>query len=242
MKALEEDREFRYAVMGLLGYREVLERITRLEERFARLEARQQRLEERQQRLEERFARLEERFLRLEERQQRLEERQQSLEERFARLEARQQRLEERFARLEERYQRLEASQRRLEEEVASVRRIAEYTRRDVGALAEAMYSRMAWEDISDEISARGEKVVSRRRGVRVDGYDIDLIIESETSVYVVEVKIQPNHHDVNELLEKSKAVERLTSKKAIPVLVGTWIGGELKEYCREKGVTVIEY
>ena len=75
LRALEEDRRFRYAVMGLLGYREVLDRITRLEESFRRLEERQQRLEERQQRLEERQQRLEERQQKLEERQQRLEER-----------------------------------------------------------------------------------------------------------------------------------------------------------------------
>ena len=81
LRALEEDRSFRYAVMGLLGFKEILERITKLEERFARLEERQQRLEERQQRLEERFTKL--------------EERQQKLEERFAKLEERQQRVEE---------------------------------------------------------------------------------------------------------------------------------------------------
>ena len=50
---VESDREFRYALMGVLGYREILDRITRLEER--------------QQRVEERLAGLEERMLRVEE-------------------------------------------------------------------------------------------------------------------------------------------------------------------------------
>jgi hypothetical protein len=45
-KALEEDREFRYALMGLLGYRELLDRVSELEERQRKLEERQQRLEE----------------------------------------------------------------------------------------------------------------------------------------------------------------------------------------------------
>ena len=67
LKALEEDLEFRYAIMDLLGFKEILDRITRLEER-------QQRLEERQQKLEERFAQLEERFIKLEERVARIEE------------------------------------------------------------------------------------------------------------------------------------------------------------------------
>ncbi len=74
LRALEEDQEFRYVLAGLIGYREILDRITSLEERFAELEERFARLEERQTRLEERFAELEERFARLEERQTRLEE------------------------------------------------------------------------------------------------------------------------------------------------------------------------
>ena len=114
LKAIEEDREFRYALMGLLGFREILDRISRIEER--------------QQKLEERFAELEERFARLEERQQRLEEefkklyeRQLALEERFAKLEERQQKLEERFAQLEERFIKLEERVAKLEERVAKL-------------------------------------------------------------------------------------------------------------------------
>ena len=64
---IEKDKEFRYALMGLLGFRELLERFSKLEERQLELERRQQKLEERQQRLEERFAKLEERFAGLEE-------------------------------------------------------------------------------------------------------------------------------------------------------------------------------
>jgi len=60
LEALKEDEEFRLAVAGLLGFKEILDRITRLEERFAKLE-------ERQLELEERFAKLEERFLAIEE-------------------------------------------------------------------------------------------------------------------------------------------------------------------------------
>jgi len=60
IELLEKDVECRYTVMGLVGFREVLDRIVGLEERFAQLEERQQRLEERQQRLEERLLRVEE--------------------------------------------------------------------------------------------------------------------------------------------------------------------------------------
>jgi len=60
LRSLEEDEEFRYAVAGMLGYKEILNRITSIEERITRLE-------ERFAELEERFARLEERITRLEE-------------------------------------------------------------------------------------------------------------------------------------------------------------------------------
>jgi len=53
LRSIETDREFRYALMGLLGFSELVERFTRLEERQQKLEERFTRLEERQQKLEE---------------------------------------------------------------------------------------------------------------------------------------------------------------------------------------------
>ncbi len=242
LRAVEEDREFRYALMGLLGFKELLERFARLEERQARLEERQQRLEERQQRLEERQQRLEERFAKLEERQQKLEERFAKLEERQQKLEERFAKLEERFARLEERQQKLEERQQRLEEELVRVRRLAELNRRDIGALTEATLSRWVWEDLRDELVERGETVVSRRRNARVDNVDIDLLVETSKRIYVVEVKIQPNHHDINELVVKARKVMELRGKEAVPVLASVWIGDETARYAEEKGVKVIRY
>ena len=40
LETLEEDREFRYALMGLLGFKELLERFAKLEERQHKLEER----------------------------------------------------------------------------------------------------------------------------------------------------------------------------------------------------------
>jgi len=54
LETLEEDKEFRYALMGLLGFKEILERISEIEKGQARLEERQMKLEERQTKLEER--------------------------------------------------------------------------------------------------------------------------------------------------------------------------------------------
>ena len=118
LRLIEEDREFRYAVMGLLGMSELLERFSRLEERQQRLEERFARLEERQQKLEERFAKLDERFARLEERQLKLEERQQKLEERFNELVKEVRDLRADFNKMLKRIESLEKSHGRLESRV----------------------------------------------------------------------------------------------------------------------------
>ena len=291
LKLLEEDREFRYAVMGMLGFRELLERFARLEERQAKLEERQQALEERFAKLEERFAALEERFAelekrqlileerfaRLEERFAALEERQQVLEERFAKLEERQLILEERVAKLEERFLRLEERQLALEKrfaaldervakleerflelservarveeqlvevwrELGRVRRLAEVSRRDVGALSEAVYSRFAWEDLREQLEERGERVVRRRRRIKIDGEEVDLLVETVERLYVIEVKVQPDHHDVDALLGKARAAEKVVGKPVTPVLAGVWVGDEVRRYAEARGVEVYEY
>ena len=214
LDALEKDREFRYAVMGLLGFRELLERFSKLEER--------------QQKLEERFARLEER-------QQKLEERQQALEERFIKI-------EERFAVLEEKYIKLEERLARVERDLVHVRKTVEHTRRDVGALTETLYSKMVLDDLKEIIRGEGEKIIKRKRNFILDNVEVDLFIETERKAYAVEVKIQPNHHDVDEILEKATYIGSKIGKPCTPVLAGTWIGDEVFKYASSKNVMILEY
>ncbi len=57
LEQIEEDKEFRYTMMGMPGFKEILDRITRLEEDFKKLAERKQKLEERHQKLEERMTR-----------------------------------------------------------------------------------------------------------------------------------------------------------------------------------------
>ena len=242
LKALEEDREFRYALMGLLGFKEVLERITKLEEghreileRIARIEERQQKLEERQQKLEEKFAQLEERVVRLEERFAKLEERFAKLEERFAKL-------EERFIRLEERQQKLEERLLMVEEELVRLRKLWEASRRDIGALTEVLYTRIAWEYLKEELDERGERVLRKRRNAVIGGVEIDLLVETDKALYAVEVKVQPNHHDVREVASKAAELKSKLGKEVVPVLAGTWVGSELRQLAERYGVRIVEY
>jgi len=53
LRSIEVDREFRYTLMGLLGFREILDRLSPIEGRQAGIEGRQVKLEERELRLEE---------------------------------------------------------------------------------------------------------------------------------------------------------------------------------------------
>ncbi len=112
-----------------------------------------------------------------------------------------------------------------------------------IGALAESIYARFLWEDIREEIEMSGKRVLRRARNIRIDDKEVDLLVETDDSVYVVEIKVQPEHEDVNSLLVKSDLAARLyAGKKVIPVLAGTLIGREVVSYAESRGVKVYVY
>lgn len=129
-----------------------------------------------------------------------------------------------------------------IERELQLHRRLIEYYRRDIGALTEATISRFVYEDLRELIRGSGEKIVFRRRNIKVDKYDVDLLIETDKRVCVVEVKIQPNHHVVDELLEKGVIIKKLYGKPVKLVLAGIWIGDDVEDYATSKGIEVIHY
>ena len=250
LKTIEEDREFRYALMGLLGFREILDRITRLEEHFARLEERQQKLEERmvkleerQQKLEENQQRLEERFAKLEERFARLEERYQKLEERVARLEERQQRLEERQQKLEERMLKLEERMLGVEEELRDTRRVLNVIAHRFGILAEESF-REAMKYVVEEtlgVARVEKKTLYDDKGI-VYGYpsliDIDLVVRDNVHI-LVEVKSRVSRSDVAELYRIGQVYEEKTGVKPKLVIVAGFIDRGVRELARKLGVEI---
>ncbi len=257
LKALEEDREFRYALMGLLGFKEILERITRIEEIIARieerqqkLEERQQRLEERQQKLEERQQKLEERFAKLEERFAELEKRQLMLEERFARLEERQQKLEERMARIEERFARLEERQlkleermARLEEEMNETRRVLTVIAHRFGVLSESAFREAMKYVVEEKLGAgRVSKMSLRDEEGLVYGYpsiiDIDVVVKDDKHI-LVEVKSRVSRGDVYEIYRIGKLYEKIKGIKPVLVIVGGFIDPKAYEAAAKLGVEV---
>ena len=234
LRALEEDRGFRLAVMGLLGFQELLER-------FARLEERQQRLEERFAELEERQQRLEEEFKRLYERQLRLEEEFKKLEERFARIEERQQRLEERFLKLEERVAKLEE---RLEE-------LSEAVRELTGKLMALGYRYgIATEKVfRDSIKYLVEDLLREYRVTPWSYYDSEGIVFGHPSVIEVDLLVKDNIHilveykaladrsDVAELYRIGRLYEKVTGVKPRLLLVAPGYTRRARELADRLGV-----
>jgi len=229
LKALEKDREFRYALMGLLGFREILDRITKLEERF-------EKLAERQQKLEERIAKLEERFVELEERQQRLEKRFAKLEERFAEL-------EKRFIELEKRFIELAERQQKLEKRIAELNKTVAAIGHRFGIITEKAF-REAMRYVVEEVlgAAKVERWVHRDEKGIVYGYstvvEVDVVVRDREHV-LVEVKSRVSRGDVAELHKIGRLYEEVRGVKPKLLIIGGFVDPAAYEAAAKLGVEI---
>ncbi len=167
---------------------------------------------------EERWRQEEERWKREEERWRREEERWREAEKRFnefARIQ------EERWQEAFKRFSRLEL---------------------ELGAVTESMYSRYFWDDLREELKASGESVLEKVRNAVVDGVEVDMLIVTDRSVYVVEVKVKLDIGDVEALLARAEVVSSRLGKPVVPVLAGALIGGDVRSYAESKGVKIYSY
>jgi len=113
----------------------------------------------------------------------------------------------------------------------------------ELGALSESFYCKALWDELREEIKAKGEKILCRKRNMRINDVDIDLFIETDKTVYVVEVKVKPKHDDVGRLIAKADLVKKYyPHKRIISILAGALIGKEVEEYAKEKGIIVYMY
>ena len=243
LKALEEDPEFRYAVAGLLGLGEVLNELKKLRDDFNKfVELEGKRWEENNKRWEENNKRWEENWRRWEENEKRWEENERRWRENEKRWEEERKRWEAWFETwkkfLEDYERRWEEANKRFE----NIERRLSNVETTLGASVEAQFSRYVWDDLKEELKARGEAVIRRARNAKVDNVDIDLLVETDSRVYVVEVKIRPKVEDVGALLAKADVVKSALGKEAVPILTGAWIGDEVEKYARSKGVLVYKY
>ncbi len=244
LKAIEEDREFRYALMGLLGYKEVLDRILELQERVLKLEEKVAKLEERVAKLEERVVRLEERVAKLEEKVLKLEERIARLEERVLKLEERVARLEERVLRLEERLVRLEERVVRVEEELRETRRLVMIVAHRFGVLSEEAF-RQGMRFVVEEVlgAAKVERWTYRDEEGFVYGHpsmvDVDVVVKDGEHI-LVEVKSRVSKADVAELYRIGLLYERVEGVKPRLAIIGGFVDPDAEELAEKLGVRII--
>jgi len=138
---------------------------------------------------------------------------------------------EENTKRWEEAYRRFDSLERRLSR-----------VELELGALTEITLTRCVWEDLREEIKSRGEEITAKRRNAVIDEYEVDLLVETNKSVYVVEVKVKPRTRDIRELLAKTRVVEEKYKKPVIPVLAGTLLGNDVLTLAESKGIRVLSY
>ncbi|MEM0228089.1 MAG: hypothetical protein QXJ22_04860 [Ignisphaera sp.] len=243
LKALEEDAEFRYAVAGLLGLDTVISELRNLRSDFLLY-------------IKEQEKRWEENNRRWEENSRRWEENDRKWEENFKRWEENNKRWEENNRRWEEAYKRFEAIElelKKLREDFLEFvkleeKRWDEANRRfsriemELGALSETVYSRYVLEDLREEISVRGEKIVSKQRNADFDGVEVDLFIETDRAAYVIEVKTKPSIEDIGVVLVKADIVQQRVGKPVVPIVTGVMIGREVESYAKSKGVAIYRY
>ena len=147
-------------------------------------------------------------------------------------------RLEDNDKKWEENFKRWEENDKKWEEAMKRFSRIE----LELGASVESQYSRYVLEDLKDEVKARGETVEQRVRNINLDGVEIDLLVTTDRAVYVVEVKVRPTINDVGALLAKAEVVQRNLNKPTVPILTGSYIGGEVEAYAKGKGVKIYRY
>ena len=112
-----------------------------------------------------------------------------------------------------------------------------------MGVLTESLFARFVLDEISSRISREGDEIVETMRNARVDNTDVDLLIVTKHRVFVVEVKVQPRHSDIDQLLSKAEAIAaRFREKTVTPLLAGALIGSEVEDYARKRGVEIHKY
>lgn len=271
LKLLREDEEFRLAVAGLLGLGAVLDELRRLREDFNRLLEEVKKLREDFNKLREDQGQLGQELVKLREDQNRLREDQNQLRQELVKLredfngfvkveldrwvenEKRWEENDKRWNQYIDELKRLREDLNKLREDFNRFVQLEEERWRrangrfarielELGASVEAQYTRYVWEDLRDELRARGEVVERRVRNARIDNVDVDLLVVTDKAAYVVEVKLKPTVRDVNRLLAKARVVQERVQRGVVPVLTGSLVGGDVAEYAEGRGVRIYVY
>ncbi len=248
LRMLEEDREFRFAIMGLIGLEGIKESIDLLREilymvkdRLDKLEDRHARLIDAQARTDERVGKLEDAVARLVDAQTRLEQRVGKLEDAVARLIDAQARTDERVGKLEDAVARLVDAQARTELAISNLRK-------EVGRLSDTIG--FGLEDIARVVVPgylyRHEKIVLdklERRFMLVDGEEVEINLygegmkEGKKVIVVGESKARIYSKEVREF---DDTINKVGFKDALKFMFGYLIHPSAEEEARKKGILLI--
>ncbi len=250
LKTLEEDAEFRYAVAGLIGLREVLDRLDRVEESIRRLWEEVRALREGQGRIWEETRKLWEEV-------RGLREGQNKLWEEVRELRRGQEKLWEEVKKLRE-------DQNKLWEEVRELRRGQERTWRDIDKLRtglrqlgkavgatldhlvasflEAYLAERGFPEEELEVHAN-VKLMYRDRVVELDLFSEEPLVVGEVTTYLGTA--EEAGREVAKLLEGVRAVEEVYGRRVeLAVLAVANLGREaaeaLERLAKQHGVMVL--
>jgi len=123
-----------------------------------------------------------------------------------------------------------------LETKIKEVDRKVEATRSDLGLVAEEVYVK----NFVDYLQSNGEKVISVYRHYETSLGEIDAVIETSAKVYAVEIKLRAEVSDVDDLLNKTKALKEELGREVYPVLTGSKINKTVRGYAKGLGILVI--
>ena len=250
LRLIMEDEEFRLAVAGAIGLREVLEELRWLRKKSLEHDKRFEAIEKKLLEHDKRFEAIERKLLEHDKRFEAIEKKLLEHDKRFEVIERkllehdrRFEAIEKRFDELGKRIDNIEAKLYEHDQRLNEINKRLSNVELVAGAMAESMYSKFILDDLREEIRERGERIVERRRNARINDEDIDLLIVTDKSVYVVEVKVKPRVADVGALLAKAEIVARkYRGLRVVPVLAGAMIGDEVLGYAKDKNVMVYVY
>jgi hypothetical protein len=123
-----------------------------------------------------------------------------------------------------------------LETKIKEVDRKVDATRSDLGLVAEEVYVK----NFVDYLQSNGEKVISVYRHYETSLGEIDAVIETSAKVYAVEIKLRAEVSDVDDLLNKTKALKEELGREVYPVLTGSKINKTVRGYAKGLGILVI--
>ncbi len=244
LRLLEENEEFRYAVAAKIGLLEILQKLEEHDRKFNEILERLDRHGEEIKKIWEEIAEIKKEIKRIWEK---MEEHDRKFNEILAELREHRKKLEEHDRKFNEILERLDRHERILEKHTIILEKHSQMLGAlgsDIGALTEATLSRFIRDDLIDELKLKGVRVLDIRRMHRINGYEVDLYIETTDEIIVVEVKTRPSISDIERLCRiKYYLIER-RNKKVRAILASLKLKTTLNvvSEARNRGVELIVY